>query len=67
EQEFFDTDAFFAWTFVNKRPLWQTLLSLSWHVDSCNLLIPCVSPPGKTANSLLMCWGTPTYTLSALG
>nr|GEW67765.1 translocation protein SEC62-like [Tanacetum cinerariifolium] len=31
-QEFSDTDAFFAWTFVNKMPLWQTLLSLSWPV-----------------------------------
>ncbi|CAH1436038.1 unnamed protein product [Lactuca virosa] len=32
DQEFSDNDAFFAWTFVNKRPLWQTLLSLSWPV-----------------------------------
>ncbi|GFP98789.1 hypothetical protein PHJA_002022800 [Phtheirospermum japonicum] len=32
DQVFSDNDAFFAWTFVNRRPLWQTLLSLLWPV-----------------------------------
>ncbi|KAL2507114.1 translocation protein-related [Forsythia ovata] len=32
EQVFSDNDAFFAWTFVNRRPLWQTLLSFFWPV-----------------------------------
>lgn len=32
DQVFSDNDAFFAWTFVNRRPLWQTLLSFFWPV-----------------------------------
>ncbi|KAG8388996.1 hypothetical protein BUALT_Bualt02G0183500 [Buddleja alternifolia] len=32
DQVFSDNDAFFAWTFVNRRPLWQTLLSFCWPV-----------------------------------
>ncbi|GMH13012.1 hypothetical protein Nepgr_014853 [Nepenthes gracilis] len=31
-QTFSDNDAFFVWTFVKRRPLWQTLLSFSWPV-----------------------------------
>lgn len=29
---FSDNDAFFAWTFEKRHPLWQTLLSFSWPV-----------------------------------
>ncbi|XP_059315274.1 uncharacterized protein LOC132643585 isoform X1 [Lycium barbarum] len=32
DQVFSDNDAFFAWTFVKRRPLWQTLLSFCWPV-----------------------------------
>uniref|UniRef100_A0A6N2L2U0 Translocation protein SEC62 n=1 Tax=Salix viminalis TaxID=40686 RepID=A0A6N2L2U0_SALVM len=32
DQVFSENDAFFAWAFVKRRPLWQTLLSLSWPV-----------------------------------
>ncbi|KAK6138405.1 hypothetical protein DH2020_027879 [Rehmannia glutinosa] len=32
DQVFSDNDAFFAWTFVNRRPLWQTLLAFFWPV-----------------------------------
>ncbi|MCD7473423.1 hypothetical protein HAX54_015287 [Datura stramonium] len=32
DQVFSETDAFFAWTFVKRRPLWQTLLSFCWPV-----------------------------------
>ncbi|GMI74254.1 hypothetical protein like AT3G20920 [Hibiscus trionum] len=32
EQVFSENDAFFAWTFVKRRPLWQTLLSFVWPV-----------------------------------
>lgn len=32
DQVFSDNDAFFAWTFVKRHPLWQTLLSFSWPV-----------------------------------
>lgn len=32
DQVFSDNDAFFAWTFVRRHPLWQTLLSFSWPV-----------------------------------
>ncbi|KAJ4978530.1 hypothetical protein NE237_009310 [Protea cynaroides] len=32
DQVFSDNDAFFAWTFVKRRPLWQTILSFLWPV-----------------------------------
>ncbi|KAK1364270.1 Translocation protein SEC62 [Heracleum sosnowskyi] len=32
EQVFSENDAFFAWTFVKRNPLWQTLLSFFWPV-----------------------------------
>ncbi|KAJ1390332.1 hypothetical protein SESBI_37547 [Sesbania bispinosa] len=32
EQIFSENDAFFAWTFVKRHPLWQTLLSFFWPV-----------------------------------
>lgn len=32
EQIFSENDAFFAWTFVKRNPLWQTLLSFFWPV-----------------------------------
>ncbi|KAL3324683.1 hypothetical protein AABB24_038675, partial [Solanum stoloniferum] len=32
DQVFSENDAFFAWTFVKRRPLWQTLLSFCWPV-----------------------------------
>ncbi|XP_062084049.1 uncharacterized protein LOC133790431 [Humulus lupulus] len=32
DQVFSENDAFFAWTFVKRRPLWQTLLSFFWPV-----------------------------------
>ncbi|GJU80838.1 hypothetical protein Tco_1283203, partial [Tanacetum coccineum] len=50
EQEFSGTDAFFAWTFANKRPLWQTLLSLSWSVLT---LAICLFPVYSVADIVL--------------
>ncbi|XP_010555017.1 PREDICTED: uncharacterized protein LOC104824616 [Tarenaya hassleriana] len=32
DQVFSESDAFFAWTFVKRHPLWQTLLSFFWPV-----------------------------------
>ncbi|XP_016515660.1 uncharacterized protein LOC107832351 isoform X1 [Nicotiana tabacum] len=32
DQVFSENDAFFAWTFVKRRPVWQTLLSFCWPV-----------------------------------
>ncbi|KAK6802585.1 hypothetical protein RDI58_000365 [Solanum bulbocastanum] len=32
DQVFSENDAFFAWAFVKRRPLWQTLLSFFWPV-----------------------------------
>ncbi|KAK9156145.1 hypothetical protein Sjap_003625 [Stephania japonica] len=32
DQVFSDNDAFFAWTFIKRRPLWQTILSFVWPV-----------------------------------
>ncbi|KAK6119762.1 hypothetical protein DH2020_046503 [Rehmannia glutinosa] len=43
DQVFSDNDAFFAWTFVNRRPLWQTLLSFCWPVLTLAIcLFPCI-------------------------
>ncbi|GJW84131.1 hypothetical protein Tco_0157276 [Tanacetum coccineum] len=68
EQEFYDTDAFFCMDIGKQEAtVANTSIVILACFDSCNLLIPCVSPSGKTSNSLLMCWGTPTYTLSAFG
>ncbi|XP_010278967.1 PREDICTED: uncharacterized protein LOC104612993 [Nelumbo nucifera] len=32
DQVFSENDAFFAWTFAKRRPLWQTILSFLWPV-----------------------------------
>ncbi|XP_010519749.1 PREDICTED: uncharacterized protein LOC104799106 [Tarenaya hassleriana] len=32
DQVFSENDAFFAWTFIRRHPLWQTLLSFFWPV-----------------------------------
>ncbi|GJW25711.1 hypothetical protein Tco_0039522, partial [Tanacetum coccineum] len=57
EQEFSDTDAFFAWTFVNKRPLWQTLLSLSWSVLTLAICLFPVYPHQAKLLILYSCAG----------
>nr|GEX14626.1 translocation protein SEC62-like [Tanacetum cinerariifolium] len=57
EQEFSDTDAFFAWTFVNKRPLWQTLLSLSWPVLTLAICLFPVYPHQAKLLILYSCAG----------
>ncbi|KAL8255836.1 hypothetical protein R6Q59_030903 [Mikania micrantha] len=57
EQEFSDNDAFFAWTFVNKRPLWQTLLSLSWPVLTLAICLFPVYPHQAKLLILYTCAG----------
>lgn len=57
EQEFSDNDAFFAWTFVNKRPLWQTLLSLSWPVLTLAICLFPVYPHQAKLLILYSCAG----------
>ncbi|KAJ6692009.1 TRANSLOCATION PROTEIN SEC62 [Salix purpurea] len=48
DQVFSENDAFFAWAFVKRRPLWQTLLSLSWPVLT---LAICMFPSSGSALS----------------
>ncbi|CAH1418855.1 unnamed protein product [Lactuca virosa] len=57
DQEFSDNDAFFAWTFVNKRPLWQTLLSLSWPVLTLAICLFPVYPHQAKLLILYSCAG----------
>ncbi|GJV83819.1 translocation protein SEC62-like protein [Tanacetum coccineum] len=57
EQEFSDTDAFFAWTFVNKRPLWQTFLSLSWPILTLAICLFPVYPHQEKLLILYSCAG----------
>ncbi|KAI3522802.1 hypothetical protein L1887_00852 [Cichorium endivia] len=57
DQEFSDNDAFFAWTFVNKRPLWQTLLSLTWPVLTLAICLFPVYPHQAKLLILYSCAG----------
>ncbi|KAI7737685.1 hypothetical protein M8C21_027854 [Ambrosia artemisiifolia] len=66
EQEFSDNDAFFAWTFVNKRPLWQTLLSLSWPVLTLAICLFPVYPHQAKLLILYSCAGILLLILSLL-
>ncbi|XP_076915172.1 translocation protein SEC62-like [Bidens hawaiensis] len=66
EQTFSDNDAFFAWTFVNKRPLWQTLLSLSWPVLTLAICLFPVYPHQAKLLILYSCAGVLLLILSLL-
>ncbi|XP_076947081.1 translocation protein SEC62-like [Bidens hawaiensis] len=57
EQTFSDNEAFFAWTFVNKHPLWQTLLSLSWPVLTLAICLFPVYPHQAKLLILYSCAG----------
>ncbi|CAA3028394.1 translocation Sec62 [Olea europaea subsp. europaea] len=57
EQVFSDNDAFFAWTFVNRRPLWQTLLSFFWPVLTLAICLFPVYPHSCKLFILYFCAG----------
>ncbi|KAL5982007.1 hypothetical protein ACLOJK_016075 [Asimina triloba] len=44
DQVFSENDAFFAWTFVKRRPLWQTVLSFLWPVATLAICLFPVFP-----------------------
>ncbi|KAL7126896.1 hypothetical protein ABFS83_14G217200 [Erythranthe nasuta] len=57
DQLFSDNDAFFAWTFVNRRPLWQTLLSFVWPVLTLAICLFPVYPHQVKLLILYFCAG----------
>ncbi|KAL1547443.1 hypothetical protein AAHA92_23920 [Salvia divinorum] len=57
DQLFSDNDAFFAWTFVNRRPLWQTLLSFCWPVLTLAICLFPVYPHQVKLLILYFCAG----------
>ncbi|KAK6164124.1 hypothetical protein DH2020_000988 [Rehmannia glutinosa] len=57
DQVFSDNDAFFAWTFVNRRPLWQTLLSFCWPVLTLAICLFPVYPHQVKLLILYLCAG----------
>ncbi|KAI9109145.1 hypothetical protein K1719_019768 [Acacia pycnantha] len=66
EQVFSDNDAFFAWTFVKRRPLWQTLLSFCWPVLTLAICLFPVYPHGCKLLILYSCAGVLLLILSLL-
>ncbi|KAJ6755185.1 TRANSLOCATION PROTEIN SEC62 [Salix purpurea] len=66
DQLFSKSDAFFAWTFVKRRPLWQTLLSLSWPVLTLAICLFPVYPHGCKLLILYTCAGLLLLILSLL-
>ncbi|CAA0833469.1 translocation protein-related [Striga hermonthica] len=57
DQVFSGNDAFFAWTFVNRRPLWQTLLSFFWPVLTLAICLFPVYPHQVKILILYFCAG----------
>lgn len=57
DQAFSENDAFFAWTFVNRRPLWQTLLSFFWPVLTLAICLFPVYPHSVKLLILYSCAG----------
>ncbi|PIN04929.1 Membrane component of ER protein translocation complex [Handroanthus impetiginosus] len=57
DQVFSDNDAFYAWTFVNRRPLWQTLLSFCWPVLTLAICLFPVYPHQVKLLILYFCAG----------
>lgn len=65
-QAFSDNDAFFVWTFVKRRPLWQTLLSFSWPVLTLAICLFPVYPHRCKLVVLYSCAGVLLLILSLL-
>ncbi|XVF04728.1 hypothetical protein REPUB_Repub05bG0110100 [Reevesia pubescens] len=66
EQVFSENDAFFAWTFVKRRPLWQTLLSFFWPVLTLAICLFPVYPHRCKLIILYSCAGLLLLILSLL-
>ncbi|XP_039024308.1 uncharacterized protein LOC120157130 [Hibiscus syriacus] len=66
EQVFSENDAFFAWTFVKQRPLWQTLLSFIWPVLTLAICLFPVYPHRCKLLILYCCVGVLLLILSLL-
>ncbi|KAK8679674.1 hypothetical protein V6N13_145115 [Hibiscus sabdariffa] len=66
EQVFSENDAFFAWTFVKRRPLWQTLLSFIWPVLTLAICLFPVYPHRCKLIILYCCAGVLLLILSLL-
>ncbi|KAG6682738.1 hypothetical protein I3842_13G157900 [Carya illinoinensis] len=66
EQVFSENDAFFAWTFVKRRPLWQTLLSFFWPVLTLAICLFPVYPHWCKLLILYSCAGVLLLILSLL-
>ncbi|KAL6966504.1 hypothetical protein U1Q18_032284, partial [Sarracenia purpurea var. burkii] len=66
DQVFSENDAFFAWTFVNRRPLWQTLLSFFWPVLTLAICLFPVYPHQAKLLILYSCAGVLLLILSLL-
>lgn len=66
DQIFSDNDAFFAWTFVKRHPLWQTLLSFFWPVLTLAICLFPVYPHKCKLLILYSCAGVLLLILSLL-
>ncbi|XP_077214126.1 translocation protein-like protein [Tasmannia lanceolata] len=66
DQVFSENDAFFAWTFVKRRPLWQTLLSFLWPVATLAICLFPVFPHRCKLIVLYSCAGILLLILSLL-
>ncbi|GMJ07079.1 hypothetical protein like AT3G20920 [Hibiscus trionum] len=66
EQVFSENDAFFAWTFVTRRPLWQTLLSFFWPVLTLAICLFPVYPHRCKLLILYSCAGVLLLILTVL-
>ncbi|XP_028758737.1 uncharacterized protein LOC114717711 [Neltuma alba] len=66
EQVFSENDAFFAWTFVKRHPLWQTLLSFCWPVLTLAICLFPVYPHRCKLLILYSCAGILFLILSLL-
>ncbi|KAF5735792.1 hypothetical protein HS088_TW15G01308 [Tripterygium wilfordii] len=66
DQLFSEHDAFFAWTFVKRRPLWQTLLSFFWPVLTLAICLFPVYPHKCKLLILYLCAGVLLLIVSLL-
>ncbi|RWR82819.1 Translocation protein Sec62 [Cinnamomum micranthum f. kanehirae] len=66
DQVFSENDAFFAWTFVKRRPLWQTVLSFLWPVATLAICLFPVFPHQLKLIVLYSCAGILLLIMSLL-
>ncbi|XP_068638051.1 translocation protein sec62-like [Aristolochia californica] len=66
DQLFSENDAFFAWTFAKRRPLWQTILSFLWPVVTLAICLFPIFPHSCKLIVLYSCAGILLLILSLL-